>query len=326
MQVHFGFEQLPTIHNAVVTIGTFDGVHAGHQQIIRQLKEEAAFAGGQTVIITFHPHPRAVLSTTPPPLLNTLSEKLFLLELYGIHHVVVVPFDAAFAGLTAEAYVQDFLWARFKPHTLIIGYDHRFGQGRKGDYHLLEAMGRELGFAVKEIPGQVIEHITISSTNIRQALGKGEADTANRLLGYPYFFEGEVVKGNQLGRTIGYPTANIRVRDAGKLVPANGVYVVAAQVVPQPGTAPGIQKPKSIAEQPQNSLYRGMMNIGVRPTVDGLNKVIEVHLFDFDRDIYGQTLQVQVLHRLRNEQKFNGLEELKTQLAVDKAAAMQFKN
>lgn len=291
---------MPAFNKAVITIGTFDGVHNGHQQIIAQLRREAAATGGETVIITFHPHPRRIIQGQNPPvqLLTTLEEKLFLLEQQGVDHVVVVPFNTAFSNQTPAEYVQHFLFEKFHPHTVIIGYDHRFGKDRQGDYHLLEDFGKQLGFAVKEIPEQLLHEVIISSTRIRQALLQNDIATANEFLGHPYFFEGLVVEGNKLGRTIGYPTANLQITDPEKLVPGNGVYAVTASFT-------------------IHGSLRGMMNIGMRPTVNGTTRTIEVNLFDFSEDIYGKTLRVHVQHHLRNEQKFGGLDALKAQLALD---------
>lgn len=302
---------LPEFRNAVITIGTFDGVHLGHKQIIAQLRAEAARINGETVIITFHPHPRKIVSSVPGDikLLNTLNEKIILLTEAGVDHLVVVPFDHRFSNQPAEAYIHDFLYRYFKPHTIIIGYDHRFGKGREGDYRLLEAHGKELGFAVKEIPEQLQNEIVVSSTRIRHAISNNEIETANAFLGYPYFFEGLVVEGNKLGRTIGYPTANLHIASEEKLIPGDGVYAVKVNLHnPGDPTAPA-------------SYLKGMMNIGLRPTIGGKKRVIEVNIFDFDADIYGQTLQVHLLHYLRGEVKFNGLDELKAQLKKDKEAA-----
>ncbi len=297
---------LPEFRNAVVTIGTFDGVHKGHQQILSQLKEAATKIGGETVIVTFHPHPRKIVSSVPGDvkLLNTLTEKKLLLENAGIDHLVVVPFDHHFANQSAEEYIVDFLYKYFRPHTIIIGYDHRFGKGRTGDYHLLEKYGQELGFAVKEIPEQLLHEIAVSSTRIRKAIIENDIATANAALGYPYFFEGLVVEGNQLGRTIGYPTANLHIGSEEKLIPGNGVYAVQVEITGR------IDK-----------IYGGMMNIGLRPTVDGKKRVIEVNIFDFNENIYDQHLRIHVLEQLRNEVKFDGLESLKTQLSKDKEMA-----
>ncbi|GAC1439712.1 MAG: bifunctional riboflavin kinase/FAD synthetase [Sediminibacterium sp.] len=307
---------LPQFERAVITIGTFDGVHLGHRQIIAQLKEEAARIGGETVIITFHPHPRKIVSSVPGEvkLLNTLHEKILLLDEAGIDHLVIVPFDHHFSNQTAAQYINEFLYRYFKPHTIIIGYDHRFGKSREGDYHSLEQYGAKLGFKVKEIPEQVMNEVVVSSTKIRRAIIEHDITTANAFLGYPYFFEGLVVAGNKLGRTIGYPTANLHISSEEKLIPGNGVYAVSVR-----------SEGQSFRNQASEiNHFKGMMNIGMRPTVDGTKKVIEVNLFDFDEDIYGYTLQVQLHHYLRGEVKFNGLEELKKQLAQDKLAAMAF--
>jgi riboflavin kinase/FMN adenylyltransferase len=304
IQVHSDLMHLPTFKNAVITIGTFDGVHLGHQQIIQQLKTEAAAIDGETVIITFHPHPRIIVGgPTQVKILNTLEEKIEMLDAKGIEHVVVIPFDEAFANQEAKEYITNFLVAKFHPHTIIIGYDHRFGKNRLGDYRLLENMGTAHNYQVKEIPEHVLNEVTISSTRIREALLKSDIDTANKYLGYAYFFEGTVVEGNKLGRTIGYPTANLKIEGEQKLVPGNGVYAVHVKV--------------------NNHTYNGMMNIGVRPTVDGINRVIEVNIFDFDKDIYGEKIRVTVEHHLRGEIKFNGLEALKNQLAHDRIEAFK---
>jgi riboflavin kinase / FMN adenylyltransferase len=313
MKVYTNIQELPVFKNAVLTIGTFDGVHIGHQKVIQQLLTEAEHTGGTAVVITFFPHPKQVVagSSAQPGagsgihLLNTPSEKYELLHRQGIEHVVVVPFDEAFANQPAIAYIRDFLVKRFCPHTIIIGYDHRFGNNRQGDYHLLEAEAPQNGYIVKEIPQHILKDITISSTKIRAALLSGDINTAEEYLGYPYFFSGKVVKGNQLGRTIGYPTANLFIEDEKKLVPANGVYAV------------------KILLNEREIVYHGMMNIGMRPTVDGTKRMIEVNIFDFDEMIYDSTLKVTLVKYLRNEIKFNGLEALTAQLAKDKINAAE---
>lgn len=306
---------LPEFRKAVVTIGTFDGVHQGHRKIIAQMKEEATRIGGETVIITFHPHPRKIVSSVPGDvkLLTTLSEKIRLLEAAGIDHLVVVPFDHRFSNQTAEQYVTEFLYHYFKPHTVIIGYDHRFGKGREGNYQLLKTYGQTLGFEVKEISEQLVNEIVISSTRIRQAISANDTDTANRFLGYPYFFEGVVIEGNKLGRTIGFPTANLHISSEEKLIPGNGVYAVRVNE--------NVRGELSVGSEVAPISYKGMMNIGLRPTVDGKKRVIEVNIFDFNEDIYGKTLQVHVHQYIRGEVKFNGLEELKSQLQKDQLIA-----
>lgn len=330
MQVHRSINNLPRFKNSVVTIGTFDGVHLGHQQIIKQLKEEAEKINGETIIITFHPHPRSVIKmATPVYLLTTLEEKISLLASFGIDHLIVVPFDKNFSEQTPEEYVVNFLFEKCRPHTLIIGYDHRFGKNRAGDYHLLERFGKELGFSVKEIPEQLINDITVSSTRIREALLAGEIETANSYLGYNYFFEGMVVDGNKLGRTLGYPTANIIIHDEDKLVPANGIYVAEAEInVPSTGNGQqltvetidtGLQRAVHSAQ-----LLQGMMSIGVRPTINGKDRTIEMNIFNFSEDIYGRTMKVFVCKYLRSEEKFNTLEELVKQIDIDKQNSLQY--
>jgi riboflavin kinase/FMN adenylyltransferase len=309
MQVHKNLEQLPPFRKAVVTIGTFDGVHMGHRLIIEQLQEEAKRIDGESVIITFHPHPRKVVGNQQSEirLLNTLAEKIRLLENLGIHHLVVVPFTEEFSNQHAIDYVEKFLIARFHPAVIIIGYDHHFGKNREGNYQLLEALKDKFRYQLVEIPERVLHHITVSSTQVRTALFNSDVETANEFLGYEYFFEGTVVMGNRLGRTLGFPTANLRIDDTEKLVPGNGVYAVRAFMPQHPGTRHLL----------------GMMNIGVRPTVDGTRQTVEVNLFDFDEEIYGQVLQVEVVRHLRGEKKFDGLEALKQQLARDKENALQ---
>ncbi|MBC7536165.1 MAG: bifunctional riboflavin kinase/FAD synthetase [Ferruginibacter sp.] len=305
MNVYQNTDSLPAFKNAVLTIGTFDGVHLGHMQIIRQLKEEAARVNGTPVLVTFYPHPKLVVASTKKPIfiLNSPEEKYQLLYKAGIDNIVVVPFNEEFANQPALNYIRDFLVKKLHPHTIIIGYDHRFGKNREGDYKLLEEQAPVFGFIVKEIPEHVLQDVTISSTKIREALLAGDIDAANGFLGYHYFFTGKVIEGNKLGRTIGYPTANLLLKDEEKLIPSNGVYAVDVVVQDLPG------------------IFKGMMNIGLRPTVNGTNRVIEVNIFDFNLTIYGNNVTVYLKKRLRSEVKFNGLEDLKAQLAKDKNAA-----
>lgn len=300
MHVYRDIQNLPPIKNAVITIGTFDGVHLGHQKIIDQLKKEAAKIDGETVIVTFYPHPRKIVHKEQSPLLllTTLSEKLHLLESYGIDHVVVVPFNEDFASQTAASYVEDFLIAKLHPKVVIIGYDHKFGKDRKGDYTTLEHYGKAHQFTVLEIPGKVLDEVTISSTAVRGAIKEGDVAKALDLLGHPYTLSGQVVKGNQLGRKIGYPTANIHVPEADKLLPANGVYAV-------------------LVRTEDCKTLKGMLNIGIRPTIGESPLTIEVNIFDFNQDIYGQHLTVEFIARLRDELKFDGLEPLIDALAQD---------
>lgn len=301
MKVYRSLQQLPVFKRAVLTIGTFDGVHLGHQQIIRQLLMEAEETGGESVLISFYPHPRKIVQPDRQIAeLTTLDERIELLKRQGLDNLVVVPFNKEFSEQPAEEYIKRFLVDRFHPACIIIGYDHKFGNNREGDYRLLEQMGEQYNYVVKEIPQQLINEVAISSTKIRNALSNGDVETANQLLGYPYFFQGNVIEGNKLGRKLGYPTANLQIQDPDKLVPANGVYAVEAQI------------------EGETRMLKGMMNIGNRPTVDGTRRSIEVHLFDFDEDIYNRHLKVHVRFHLRNEVKFDGLEKLIEQLHKDK--------
>ncbi|HRG22929.1 MAG TPA: bifunctional riboflavin kinase/FAD synthetase [Chitinophagaceae bacterium] len=302
MQVHHDIEQLPVFRNAVITIGTFDGVHMGHRKILDKMKAEAAAYGGETVIITFHPHPRKIVSSEfmGIRLITTIGERISLLEKVGIDHLVVVPFTDVFANQSAEEYIRDFLVAKFHPHTIIIGYDHRFGRDRAGNFRLLETHAATYGYRLVEIPKHVLENISVSSTSIRKAIIQNDTETVNKVLGYDFFFCGLVVHGNKLGRKLGYPTANLKVRDEDKIIPGNGIYAVYA--LPEGYTEP----------------LKGMMSIGFRPTVDGKQRVIEVNIFDFDKEIYDQNLKVMVRKYLRPELKFDGLDALVKQIDQDK--------
>ena len=303
MTVHHDLNQLPAFKNAVITTGAFDGVHIGHQEIISRMKQIALEMKGETVIVTFHPHPRKVISSIPGEIkqLTSLEERIELLTQSGIDHLVVVNFDYAFSNLTADAYVKTFLFDHFHPHTILVGYDHRFGNGRNGNFELLQKFGNELGFKVEQIHEKIISDEIVSSTHIRNYILEQQIEKANALLGYPYLFDGFVVRGNQIGRTIGFPTANLHINNEEKIIPSNGVYAVKV-------------KGKCLGD----TIYNGMMNIGIRPTVDGQKKVIEVHILDFDQDIYEQNLTVMVYEYIRGEVKFDGLEALKAQLAKDK--------
>lgn len=294
---------LPEFNNPVITIGTFDGVHLGHRLILSQLKEEAVRTGGESVVITFDPHPRHFLpSHSRIDLLSTPEEKYRIIFESGVDHIVTVPFDSKFAAQTATEYIREFLVKKFRPRLIIIGYDHRFGLNREGDYHLLEKEGANLGFEVKEIPVHVIQQVAISSTRIRESLKEGNIDQANQFLGYEYKLSGVVIEGNKIGRSIGFPTANMDIHPE-KLIPANGVYAVRFTI--------------------QQAEGKGMMNIGYRPTVRGNKRTVEAHLLDFNKDIYGELLEVALVKRLRDEIKFNGLEELKMQLLKDREQALE---
>ena len=324
MQIYYHTDQLPSFSRAVITIGTFDGVHTGHAQILQQLRQEAARIDGETVIVTFYPHPRKIVrgGTAEVRLLNTLEEKIQLLSWQQVGHLVVVPFTAAFSEMTAEQYVKEFLLEKFHPHTVIIGYDHRFGKGRLGDYHLLEEFSRSEGFELQEIPVHLLDAVSVSSTRIREAIAGADMESANQLLGYPFFFSGQVMQGRQLGRTIGFPTANLQVGSPDKLIPGDGVYAVEVEIMDAGSvslTAPDAAPANGTAGVPWGGMrWKGMMNIGMRPTVDGRERTIEVNIFDFNEDLYGRELRVFVNKYLRGEEKFSGLDALKAQLATDK--------
>jgi riboflavin kinase / FMN adenylyltransferase len=322
MQVHHEINNLPIFKNAAITIGTFDGVHSGHLQIIKQLKKEAEINKGESVIITFDPHPRMVIHTPDGgkkniQLLNTLPEKIELLSKQQIDHLVVVPFTEEFSNQTAEDYISQFLVSNFQPKTIITGYDHRFGKNRSGDYKMLEKFQEEFNYKVKEIPAHILDHVTISSTRIRNALNSGEIAIANECLGYDYFFEGKVIEGNKLGRTLGFPTANLEIKDKNKLIPADGIYAVNVSIGKEKAT-----DDLFISE----SFHHGMMSIGIRPTIGDNKRMIEVNIFDFNENIYGRILRVYVKYFLRKEEKFNSLEELKHQIEIDEINARKLFN
>ena len=305
MRVFKGLDNLPPFKNPVLTIGTFDGVHLGHAKIIERLRKKAIEVDGESIIITFDPHPRFVVApnSTPIELLSTSQEKIKALQALHVDNVVIVPFTKAFSDISAEAYIRDFIVSNFHPHTIIIGYDHHFGKNRQGNYQLLESVKATYGFQLEEIPVQEIEHIAVSSTKIRAALYIGDIKKANELAGKYYTLEGVVIHGEKRGRLIGFPTANVHVGDAHKLIPANGVYAVKAYL--------------------KETVYKAMLNIGVRPTVSSSNhRSIEVNIIDFDQDIYDETLRIEFVDKLRDETKFNGIDELIAQLTIDKQDAL----
>lgn len=301
MRVFQGFDELEKIPNPVLTIGTFDGVHLGHQRIIQQLNEEAQKHGGESVLFTFYPHPRMVLfpDSHGLKLLQTQVEKIEKLERMGLQNVIVHPFTKEFSRLTAVEFVRDYLVNKLNVKTIVIGYDHQFGKNREGSLELLKDLGPVYDFNVIEIAAQDIDDVNVSSTKIRNALSTGNIETANLFLGAPFELNGTIIHGKQVGHKIGFPTANMDLGSSVKIIPAAGVYLVRTVL-------------QNRAE------YFGMMNIGVNPTVRDTNEVsIEVNLLDFSGNLYGQELQVKVLTRLRDELKFNSLEDLKIQLSKD---------
>jgi len=289
----------------ILTLGTFDGVHIGHKKILDRITQHTENGKYESLVLTFFPHPRMVLQEKSEiRLLNTIGEKIKLLEATGIENLVVHPFNESFSRLTADEFVRTILVEKFQIQKIIIGHDHRFGRNRTANIDDLIAFGIEYGFEVEQISAEEIQDVSVSSTKIRKALNEGNMALANEYLGYSYFLNGTVAKGKQLGRTIGFPTANIHIEEDYKLIPKIGVYVVKAIV--------------------NEETVFGMMNIGFNPTVNGEKQTIEVHLFDFDKDIYDQNIEVSLLHYIREEQKFSSLDALKAQIAQDKIDSLAF--
>ena len=299
MQIYRHINDFPKNTRPVLTLGTFDGVHMGHQKILAHLRNIAETTDGKVTLLTFYPHPRKVLfpEMTDMQLLSTLDEKCNLLEKYGVQQLIIQPFSRDFSMLDHDDFIKNILVDKLGVKTLVIGYDHQFGHNRKGSFKDLQELAPSMGFNVVEIPKQDIEATAVSSTRIRKALFRGEVELAAHLLGYDYAISGQVVKGNQIGRTIGFPTANINVEDPEKLIPANGVYAVMVNV--------------------NGQLHRGAMNIGTRPTFDNGERKLEVFLLNFDKDIYGERITVHFKFRLRDELKFPSVDKLIEQMNVD---------
>ncbi|MBO0323835.1 bifunctional riboflavin kinase/FAD synthetase [Muricauda sp. CAU 1633] len=286
-------------NQTVITIGTFDGVHLGHRKILERLTNNAKNTGLKSTVLTFFPHPRMVLQKdTDIKLLNTIEEKTQIMESLGLDYLVIHPFTKSFSRLSATDFVQDILVNSLKAKKIIIGYDHRFGRNRNANIQDLIAFGDTLDFEVEEIPAQEIDDVSVSSTKIRNALMEGDVVTANSYLSYAYMLTGTIKKGKGLGKQFGFPTANLHIAEDYKLIPKNGAYVVKSML--------------------KGKKYFGMMNIGFNPTVAGTEKSIEVNFFEFDGDLYEQKIQVEILHRIRDEHKFNSVEELREQLKKDK--------
>jgi riboflavin kinase/FMN adenylyltransferase len=291
LKTHQGAQTFSSSNGTVVTIGTFDGVHVGHKKIIRRLAESAQVNGWDSLVLTFFPHPRMVLQKDSDiKLINTIDERAHLLEQQGLHHLVIHPFTKEFSRMTAEEFVEEILVNQLHVKKVIIGYDHRFGRNRKADITDLKQFGEQYGFEVEEISKQELEDVAISSTKVRKALDAGDIMLANTYLGYPIMLNGVVVKGKSLGRKIGYPTANLRIAEDYKLIPAQGVYIVQSLI--------------------DGSITYGMMNIGTNPTVGGEEQTVETFFFDFEGDLYGKKLSIEILTRIREEKHFTSVEEL----------------
>lgn len=299
MKVYQGLEEYTPIKNAIVTTGTFDGVHLGHLTIIKTLNKIAKKNNGASVLMTFHPHPRMVLQKDSDiKLLSTIEERIQLLEEAGLDHLIIIPFDKAFSRLTSVEFVRDILVNQIKTKRLVIGYDHHFGRNREGSFEHLMEFGPMYGFDVEEIPAIDVSDVNVSSTKVRDALNNGDIPKAKEFLGRNFSLEGIVIAGEQIGRSIGFPTANISIAEEYKLIPQIGVYAVKVTY--------------------NGELYNGMLNIGVRPTIDNNNPMtVEVNLFDFKGSLYGEKLKVDFIERVRNEKQFKDVNHLKSQLERD---------
>jgi len=304
MKIYHTLEDFTQLRYGVVTSGTFDGVHIGHQKILQRLNEVSDKNNGETVVITFWPHPRLILRPDEPfmQLLNTFEEKAELLREQGVNHLIRIPFTKEFSQISSQEFITKILVETIGTKKLVIGYDHRFGKNREGSFEQLKLNASTYGFDLEEISRQDVDHVGVSSTRIRKALEEGDLDTSNHFLGRPYSLSGRIIKGDKLGRVLGFPTANLELDSHDKLVPAEGIYAVKV----------GHEK----------KIYGGMLYIGNRPTVNGTKRSIEVNIFEFDKDIYGETLHIYFIKLLRSDSKFSDLESLKNQLQRDKDSAL----
>lgn len=303
MKVYHGLDEFTKLDFAVVTSGTFDGVHFGHQKILQRLDEITRKNAGESVLLTYWPHPRLVLYPDQELfLLSSIEEKVELLSRKHVDHLIIIPFTEQFSGLSSEAFIKDILVDKIGTRKLVIGYDHKFGKNRSGSFDELKKDGPVYGFEVEEIPKQMIENNGVSSTKIRKALIAGNIDIANEYLGRPFCIHGKVIEGDKIGRTLDFPTANIDVIFKHKLIPAEGIYAVKVNI--------------------RNENFKGMLNIGFRPTFGGTQKRVEVNIFNFDQDIYGEEIMVEFYHKIRSEVKFQNVGALKDQLHSDKKEAM----
>ncbi len=307
-QLYRSLEQVQCDPRSVITVGTFDGLHCGHQAILAELKQKARARQGSATVVTFDPHPQVVLQRPDKPpvqILTTTEEKIALLRQAGIDRLVVIPFTLQFSRTPSETFVREILWQRLGMQAIVIGHDHGFGKNREGDFATLERMGKELNFSVYEVPPYEMNGVTLSSTRVREALLDGEVEKAARYLGRPYSLSGIVTAGDGRGKALGFPTANVAPNDDKKLVPANGVYAV------------------WVESEKLKRKYPGMMNIGYRPTFGMTERSLEVHVLDFSGDLYGANLMIHFAAKLRNEQKFESPQALMAQLQQDKAASYQ---
>ncbi|WP_316772738.1 bifunctional riboflavin kinase/FAD synthetase [Pedobacter frigiditerrae] len=324
MKIYNQLSEFKKLNNAVVTIGTFDGVHYGHQKIIKRLCELAKSTGGESVILTFFPHPRMIIDPENQDLkmINTIKEKAEILANLGVDHLIITPFTRDFSNLDATDYIKNILIDTIGTKQIIVGYDHRFGKDRKGGMNELQQFSKVYGYEIEEIPEQDINDVAVSSTKIRKALLDGDVSLAAKYLGYHFSISGPVIKGDKIGRTIGFPTANIFVEETYKIIPSDGIYAVTVEMSSEIGDESLELELKTPNSQLQT--YTGMAYIGQRPTINGMTRNIEVNIFDFNREIYGQTIKMNFLKFLRHDVKFTGLEALTEQLHQDKQDTLTF--
>lgn len=322
MKIYKSLDEFDPLSNAVVTIGTFDGVHIGHQKILSKLKECAAARNGESVLLTFFPHPRLIINPDDENLrlINDIEEKTRRLALSGIDHLIITPFTRDFSNQSPEEYISNVLVGRLGTKQIVIGYDHHFGKDRSGSINDLKELSGIYDFAVEQIPEQDIEDVAVSSTKIRESLIKGDIETANKYLGYPFELTGTVVRGDQIGREIGFPTANLNIHEPHKLIPAYGIYAVEVEIYSQ---LPSVLTGEYIAPQPER-IANGMAYIGTRPTVDGINRKIEINLLDFQDDIYTKTLRIKFLKFIRHDQWFDSLETMQHQMKKDEKSIRDY--
>lgn len=326
MKIYNNLSEFKKLDNAIVTIGTFDGVHFGHQKIIKQLVQKAKADNGESVILTFFPHPRMIIDPENQDLkmINTINEKAEILNRLGVDHLIITPFTRDFSNQLPEDYIKNILVDNIGTKHIIIGYDHRFGKDRSGNLNVLKTAGTHFGFTVEEIMEQDIHDVAVSSTKIRQALLAGDVELANDYLGYPFSIFGRVIKGDKIGRTIGFPTANIFVEEIYKLIPGDGIYAVTVEMSSEFEVEPSEAGIHQAPSSKPKTTYQGMAYIGQRPTINGMTRNIEVNIFDFNREIYGQDIKMNFLKFLRHDVKFTGLEALTVQLQKDKEATLAY--
>ncbi len=307
MKIYHSVNEFIPVENAVVTIGTFDGVHLGHRKLIEKVREIADSIDGETVVLTFFPHPRMVIYPNEHglELLNTINEKKQLLEAAGVDHLIIHPFDREFSELSSAEFIREVIVNKLKTKKLVIGYDHHFGKKREGNFDDLVRLAPRYGFEVEKIEEEDVNDIAVSSTQVRNALKSGDVETAQSYLGRPYTLTGKIVHGNKIGRTIGFPTANLKISEDYKLIPAEGVYIVTVQI--------------------GKKSYFGMLNIGRRPTIEQNGRLsVEVYILDFSRDIYGEELTLHLLKWVRADQKFSGMDDLKLQIEKDRIFTLNY--